>query len=967
MKAPKSEDYIPKDLASQIAQAIAKGIGMGSKQGFSGANFMQDMTSQMDDFVKNQKAREINEKVYNESLAKGITTREAEVRVLAEMAKQENANAIQTLQGKLKNKNLSGEERSLLQDQLETLRQMPGLIDSMTEKRAQQLAIEEKQAKLDKEQEMVKEKYEEINASLKARIGITDELLDQLRTPEMAKALFADAVIGKLDKIGKGFEEFREKGLSAGDAVNAQFKGMSFESMLGLSDTKGVMQGVVEEFGNVNALSGETVNELGKMAHHLGISGQEALKLNASLSQLPGETSETATAAMEHTAHLAEAQGIAGSKVFADMAKNTGAMALYSKGGAEAFGKTAIQLHKMGVEIATAAKMADGLLDFENSISKQMEASVLLGKEINLDKARELALSGDLAGSTAEVLKNIGGSAEFDKMNVMQKKALAEATGMSVEELQKSIDAQEEHNKYFGEGAGLGKKAVGYVMEYGGAAVGFMKENAMLILSSIQLLSNANAMKLLGTVYDKIKIGLGLVYQGVMFAINGLLNSRLLIGTKEFVMEKAKIGFAYVQQGLLQARVAMESFLNNTKVGMWVKEKAHWVAEKAHMAFKIAQERLGMGMKAASGAQAAASTAASAGGAVAGGAGASAGLTSLATGLSAMGTPQVLLGAFNLLVAAPAMVAAVAGIPFLIAISFLGTPAGTGLTALGNGLTTMANPALIMSGANLMAFALASVVGVAGIPFLAIIAMIGIAAGAGLQGLASGLSALANPQVAIGIGLLSILALALGVSIMMMGIGIGIAAAGLSLMFKELANMPLDKMMLLPIALQLMGMGLLTLGVAALIAAPGVLFATIALAAFAAVLALMQPIMAMGGLQALADGLTAIAASAGGLTQVGLAVMGIGAGLGLMALAGLMALPIIGALIGLAAVAPALGALGSIFGGGEDGGEKEDKMQLIADKLDQLIAVASKGGEVNMDGRKVGEIIRLGLNTSNVR
>ena len=42
----------------------------------------------------------------------------------------------------------------------------------------------------------------------------------------------------------------------------------------------------------------------------------------------------------------------------------------------------------------------------------------------------------------AEVLKNIGGSAEFDKMNVIQKKALAESNGMSLEELQKSINAQ---------------------------------------------------------------------------------------------------------------------------------------------------------------------------------------------------------------------------------------------------------------------------------------------------------------------------------------------------------------------------------------------------------------------------------------------------------------------------------------------------------------------------------------------
>ena len=96
--------------------------------------------------------------------------------------------------------------------------------------------------------------------------------------------------------------------------------------------------------------------------------------------------------------------------------------------------------------------------------------------------------------------------------------------------------------------------------------------------------------------------------------------------------------------------------------------------------------------------------------------------------------------------------------------------------------------------------------------------------------------------------------------------------------------------------------------------------------------------------------------------------MAIGTGLGLMAMAGLAALPIIGALVGLAAVAPMLASLGGVFGGGgEEGGGEDDKMQLIADKLDQLIAVASKGGEIKMDGRKVGEVIRLGLNTSNVR
>jgi hypothetical protein len=127
-------------------------------------------------------------------------------------------------------------------------------------------------------------------------------------------------------------------------------------------------------------------------------------------------------------------------------------------------------------------------------------------------------------------------------------------------------------------------------------------------------------------------------------------------------------------------------------------------------------------------------------------------------------------------------------------------------------------------------------------------------------------------------------------------------------------------------------------------------------------LSIVNEIAQANALGALGESLTAISAAGPGLALVGFGLMGIAAGLGMMALAGLSALPIIGALTMLAAVAPALSGL---MGGGGKG--EEDKMQVIADKLDQLIAVASKSGDVNMDGRKVGEIVRLGLNSSNVR
>jgi hypothetical protein len=771
----------------------------------------------------------------------------------------------------------------------------------------------------------------------------------------------------QLEKLTGKMEEFKQSGMTAGQGLEATFKGMSLESMLGLSDTTGAIKGFTDAFGGVQGISKEVINDVGKMAHHFGISGEEAGTLAAAMSKIPGETAESATHAMEMTGKMAEMQGIAPGKIMKDMAANTGEMSRAGAKGAEEFGKSVVALHKMGVELGTASKIADGLLDFESSINSQMEASVLLGKEINLDKAREMALNNDLEGMTAEIAKNIGGAAEFGKMNRLEQDALAKSVGMSVDELAGMMDAQEESNKYFGEGASLASNAMGYMLEAGKGAAGFLSENAMTLMVILQLMNTEKAMKIASFVWDKAKLVVATIYHTVAAGTNMLLNSRLLIGTKDFVMEKAKIGFAYVQQGLLQGRVAMESFLNNTKVGMWIKEKAHWVAEKAHMVWKMAQERMGIATKAAASTQQAATTATTAASSAASGAGAAAGLTGLATGLSAMGTPAVLFGALNLIAAVPGLVLMVAAIPFLLAVSMLGVPAGAGLSGLGGGLTAMANPMLAMAGVNLMAFALASVIGVAGIPFLAMIALVGIPAGAGLSALGAGLSAMANPAVAIGAAILSGLAISLGASILMMGIGIGIAAAGLSLMFAELAKMPIEQMLLLPVALGGIAIGLGALAVASFFAFPGLLLASWALGGFAASLALLQPIMEMGGLTAIAEGMTAISASAGGLSEVSLAVMGIGTGLGMMALAGLAALPIIGALVGLAAVAPMLSSLGSMFGGGGEKSSEDDKMQVIADKLDQLIAVASAGGDVNLDGRKVGQILKLGLNSSNVR
>jgi hypothetical protein len=87
--------------------------------------------------------------------------------------------------------------------------------------------------------------------------------------------------------------------------------------------------------------------------------------------------------------------------------------------------------------------MASKLLDFESSIEAELSAELLTGKNLNLEKARGLALEGKSVEAAAEMLKQIGGSAEFSKMNVIQQEALANAVGMTRQGLADSLIERE--------------------------------------------------------------------------------------------------------------------------------------------------------------------------------------------------------------------------------------------------------------------------------------------------------------------------------------------------------------------------------------------------------------------------------------------------------------------------------------------------------------------------------------------
>ena len=114
----------------------------------------------------------------------------------------------------------------------------------------------------------------------------------------------------------------------------------------------------------------------------------------------------------------------------------------------------------LGMEMSKVEGIADSLLNFESSIAKEMEAELLTGKSLNLEKARQFALNNDIAGVAREIAKEAGSAADFGRMNRIQQEALAGAVGLSREELAKSLFVQEQIGNLTGDEYAIREKQI---------------------------------------------------------------------------------------------------------------------------------------------------------------------------------------------------------------------------------------------------------------------------------------------------------------------------------------------------------------------------------------------------------------------------------------------------------------------------------------------------------------------------
>lgn len=262
-----------------------------------------------------------------------------------------------------------------------------------------------------------------------------------IANPFLAIAAGAVALFGIVRKIRQANRDLAgELGISTSQAMKfragialaeTQFKLMGLDS----TKIKTTMNEIGKEFGSLENMTARNAANIEKFAQNNSIAGTEIVKFNKVMMDLTGSSFSVATNMAETAANMAKSANVSTAKVLGDITSAAEDFARYSMSGAEGLAQAAVEAAKVGSSLSTTLKVADSLLSFEEAIGAQFKAQVLTGRQINTERARQLALDGDIAGLTQEIQSIVGGVGDLQTLNVIQRKSVAEAIGISVGEL----------------------------------------------------------------------------------------------------------------------------------------------------------------------------------------------------------------------------------------------------------------------------------------------------------------------------------------------------------------------------------------------------------------------------------------------------------------------------------------------------------------------------------------------------
>ena len=199
-----------------------------------------------------------------------------------------------------------------------------------------------------------------------------------------------------------------------------------------------------QELGFIVDYSGQTLETMVNLEKRLGLASGEAAKLTM-LFKLQGDNTEEQASNLADSLNSQIKAGnvaISAKQIFNEIAKTTAIIQVSLGGTAEEIGSAIIAAKQLGAELSDIDTIAGSLLNFESSIENELQAELLTGKQLNLEKARLLALNNDLAGVAEEVAAQGIDYNFMTTANRLEQEAIASALGLSRDSLAEIVQKQ---------------------------------------------------------------------------------------------------------------------------------------------------------------------------------------------------------------------------------------------------------------------------------------------------------------------------------------------------------------------------------------------------------------------------------------------------------------------------------------------------------------------------------------------
>ena len=379
---------------------------------------------------------------------------------------------------------------------------------------------------------------------------------------DMAKSMnitYADAARTRAELTQMAHSQLDINNLSAGNAVTTA----------GLQET---LMSVNKTLGTSTMLSEDMLVQFTQMRKMAGFTNEELMGI-ASISLSTGKDMESITGEFMAQATISASQNgvlLNEKDLLKDIGKVSAATTLSFGKNPGLIADAVATAKSLGMELGKVDAIASSLLDFESSIENELQAELLLGKDINLEKARQAALNNDLATVAKEISEQAGSSAEFAEMNRIQQEALAKSIGMSREDLAKTLFVQEQLVGATGKQAEAKEALINASIE----AIGLEATQKKLADEGVEGLKNQQSQaERLGNTISKLKevfvtlaepllaIGMALtpIIESVGFLVSGIMSIAGAIGgALGSLRELGVVGM--VIGGILAAAAAAAAF-----------------------------------------------------------------------------------------------------------------------------------------------------------------------------------------------------------------------------------------------------------------------------------------------------------------------------------------------------------------------------------------------------------------------